>query len=129
MNPSDELSAEDLIKQILRRAIFFGVGLGLLLAVVGYTGLAKGLALGTLASAGNFLLMAWLLPRAVQTGRGKAEAVSFMSLALRFALMGGALFLAFYLFGKPGIGGAALGLFSVQASILAGRWTGRPGRA
>lgn len=114
-----------MVKQVLKKSLLLAVGGCLLLVALSQTGMAKGLALGALAAAGNFILMAAMLPRAVQTGRGKAEAFSLFSIILRFALMGGALYGAFALFGKPGIAGAAIGLFSVQAAILVDRVQGR----
>ncbi len=125
--PSDDAQTAELIKQVLKKSLLLALGGCLLLVALSRPEMAKGLALGALAAAGNFLIMAAMLPKAVQTRRGKAEAFSLFSIVLRFALMGGALFAAFSLFGRPGIAGAAIGLFSVQAAIMVNKVQGRLG--
>ncbi len=97
----------------------------MLLLALGQASWAKGLALGGLASAVNFALMAVFLPKAVGRGRGRAEAFSFFSLIIRFAVMGAALALALYYRPAVAVGACAAGLFMVQFTLVAERWLGR----
>lgn len=112
------------VKDVLKRALIYALGAAILLALIGQGAWAHGVALGALASALNFLLMAWLLPRAVVANRRRAEVASFLSIALRFAFMGGALALALTKssFFSPAL--TAVGLFTVQITILVDRLIG-----
>jgi len=96
----------------------------LVLLVTGLTNYAKGAALGGLASALNFYLMAQLLPRTLGRSRRGAEAMSLMSLVLRFALMGAALAICLKFPGQFAVAACIPALFAVQFVILADRFAG-----
>jgi len=114
------------VKATLRRALYYTVGASLLLLAAGEPAWAKGLALGGLASAANFLLMALLLPRVLrQEGRRGAEGMSFLSVVIRFGLMGLALYVAAVHPQSLSLGACAAGLFAVQATIISDRILGR----
>ena len=108
-------------KSVLKRSLFAVVGAALLLFALGQGPWAKGLALGGLASAANFYLMALMLPRALSEGRGRAQGMSLFSIVIRFALMGGALGLAIFRQESVSVGFCALGLFAVLLTIIAER--------
>jgi hypothetical protein len=115
-------SAPDIfVKSLIKRTLFVVLGTALLLMVLGYTAWAKGLAIGGVASAANLFLMALMLPRALGRKRGAAEGMSFLSIVIRFAVMGGALALALTSNGKVSVAAAAVALFSVQLVMIAER--------
>jgi ATP synthase I chain len=112
------------VKQVITRALLFTVGFSLVLALAGQAAWARGLALGGLASAANFWLMAWLLPRALDPARRRGQAFTLASVVLRFALMGGALAVALSLPQRAAPLAAAAGLFMVQITLLSDRLLG-----
>ena len=112
-------------KSVLKRSLFAVVGAALLLFALGEGPWAKGLALGGLASAANFYLMAMMLPRALSEGRARAQGMSLFSILIRFAVMGGALGLAIYRQDTVSVGWCAAGLFAVQLTIIGERILGR----
>jgi ATP synthase I subunit len=112
------------IRQVIVRALLFTLGGALVLLVLGHPAWAKGLALGGLASAANFLLMSWLLPKALDPGRGKTQGLTLVSVALRFAVMALALGLALSNPQRIAIAPCALGLFMVQITLLSDRFMG-----
>ncbi len=108
----------------MMRALLFTLGGALILLVLGHPDWAKGLALGGLASAANFLIMSWLLPKALDPSRGKTQGFTLVSLALRFGVMAGALGLALADPARIAIAPCALGLFMVQITLLSDRLMG-----
>jgi hypothetical protein len=109
------------VKALIKRTLFVVLGAALLLVALGYPAWAKGLAIGGVASAANLFLMALMLPRALGRKRGAAEGMSFLSIAIRFSVMGGALALALTSQGKVSVAATAVALFSVQMFMIAER--------
>lgn len=111
----------DFAKSIIRQALLLTMAAVISLWIMGNLVWARGLALGSLASAANFALMAWLLPKILNPSRGRAQMLSLGGLSLRFAVMAAALGLAL---AKPDFMAplaTAVGLFSVQLTIGARR--------
>ena len=109
------------VKTLIKRTLFVVLGAALLLLAVGQPAWAKGLAIGGVASAANIFLMALMLPRALGRRRGAAEGMSFLSIVVRFAVMGGALALALTSRGEVSVAATAVALFSVQLVMIAER--------
>lgn len=109
------------VKALIKRTLFVVLGASLLLVVLGYPAWAKGLAIGGVASAANLFIMALMLPRVLGRKRGAAEGMSFLSIVIRFAVMGGALALALSSQGKVSVAATAVALFSVQLVMIAER--------
>ncbi len=115
-----------LVRLVVRRSLGLTLAAAAVLYLWGNASWARGMALGGLVSAANFALMAFLLPRAIGPSRRRAEGWSLLSLSVRLGLMAAALLLA-NLFPKHlALIPCALGLFTVQASILGGRLLGPP---
>lgn len=112
------------LRPVLLRSLLFTLGGALLLVALGQGAWARGLALGGLASAANFLLMSWLLPRVLDPARGRSQGLSLLSLALRFGLLAGALGLALSAPQRVAVAPTALGLFMVQITLLTDRLLG-----
>jgi hypothetical protein len=112
------------VRQVITRALLFALGGALVLTLAGQAAWARGLALGGLASAVNFLIMAWLLPRALDPARRRGQAFTVGSVALRFALMAGALAVALSMPQRVAPLAAAAGLFMVQFTLLSDRLLG-----
>lgn len=70
-NIADEASCDAFIKGIIKKTLWFTLAAALLLLLLGQTAHAKGLALGGLASAANFLFMALWLPRVLGRKLGR----------------------------------------------------------
>lgn len=87
------------------------------LMLLGSVSAAKGFALGSLFSLGNFLAMARHAPKRLGLSRNLATAESFRSLALRLALLGLPLFLAFRL-PEIDVLWTVIGVFNLQLSVL-----------
>ncbi|KMY68893.1 hypothetical protein AAU61_04770 [Desulfocarbo indianensis] len=109
------------VRTLIKHTLFWVLGVSLLLLVLGQSAWAKGLALGGVASAANLFLMAMMLPRVLGRRRGAAEGMSFLSITVRFALMGGALALAIKSGDKVSVAATAVALFSVQLVMIAER--------
>ena len=91
---------------------------GLLMILGGYAPQGKGLILGTIFSAVNFVLIGFGLPNAVgETGRGKTIK-SFGFILLRFSLLSVPLILAATL-QRFDLAATIIGVFMVQLNILA----------
>lgn len=109
------------VRSLIKRTLFMVLGAALLLLVLGQPAWAKGLAIGGVASAANLFLMALMLPRVLGRKRGAAEGMSFLSIVIRFAVMGAALALAITSQGKVSVAATAVALFSVQIVMIAER--------
>lgn len=109
------------VRSLIKRTLFLVLGAALLLLLAGQAPWAKGLAIGGVASAANLFLMALMLPRVLGRKRGAAEGMSFLSIVIRFAVMGGALALALTSGGKVSVAATAVALFSVQIVMIAER--------
>ncbi|MCB2228853.1 MAG: ATP synthase subunit I [Desulfarculaceae bacterium] len=112
------------IKQVITRALLFAVGAALVLVLVGQAPWARGVALGAVASVANFLVMAWLLPRALDPARRRGQAFTVVSVALRFGLMAAALAVALSMPARVAPLAVAAGLFMVQFTLLSDRFLG-----
>ncbi|MEW5913925.1 MAG: ATP synthase subunit I [Thermodesulfobacteriota bacterium] len=111
------------LRRVLVRSLLFTLSGALLLLALGQGSWARGLVLGGLASALNFLIMAWLLPRTLKPGRG-ALGGSLVSLVLRLGLMALALALALMYPARVSVFACAAGLFLVQFTLLSDRLLG-----
>ena len=112
------------VRQVITRALLFALGGALILTLAGQSGWARGLALGGLASAANFLVMAWLLPRALDPAQRRGQAFTVASVVLRFGLMAVALALALSMPQRVAPLAAAAGLFTVQFTLMSDRLLG-----
>jgi len=112
------------VRQVIIRALLLTVGGAIILTLTGQAAWARGLALGGLVSAVNFLVMAWLLPRALDPARRRGQAFTVGSVALRFGLMAGALAVALSMPHRVAPLATAAGLFMVQISLLSNRLLG-----
>ncbi|MBU1273747.1 MAG: ATP synthase subunit I [Proteobacteria bacterium] len=112
------------VRQVITRALLFALGGALILTLAGQAAWARGLALGGLASAANFLAMAWLLPRALDPAQRRGQAFTVASVALRFGLMAAALAVALSMPQRVAPLAAAAGLFSVQFTLMSDRLLG-----
>ena len=112
------------VRQVITRALLFAVGGALILTVAGQASWARGLALGGLASAANFLVMAWLLPRALDPAQRRGQAFTVASVVVRFGLMAVALAVALSMPQRVAPLAAAAGLFTVQFTLLSDRFLG-----
>lgn len=112
------------VRQVITRALLFAVGGALILTLVGQSGWARGLALGGLASAANFLVMSWMLPRALDPAQRRGQAFTVISVVVRFGLMAVALAVALSMPQRVTPLAAAAGLFTVQFTLLSDRFLG-----
>ncbi|MGD8562508.1 MAG: ATP synthase subunit I [Desulfarculaceae bacterium] len=120
-----EEGLEALVKSTLRVSLAITLAISLALLGLGLTTWAKGLALGGIASALNFFLMARLLPRSIDPRRRRAEGFSLLSIALRFSVMGAALALALVFPRQIAVAACALGLFMVQFCLVFNQLIGK----
>lgn len=102
------------VRAVLGRALLVTLVAALAFYVAGGQLWARGLALGGLASAANFVALAWFTPRALLGGRGWGVG----SLALRFGLMAAALAVALTHPDRFSPWATAAGLFVVQVTLL-----------
>ncbi len=112
---------DNFVRSLIKRTLFVVLGASLLLLCVGLPAWAKGLAIGGVASVANIFFMALMLPRVLGRKRGAAEGMSFLSISIRFAVMGGALALALTSRGEVSVAATAVALFSVQLVMIAER--------
>ncbi len=112
------------VRQVITRALLFALGGALVLIFIGQAAWARGLALGALASTLNFLVMAWLLPRALDPAQRRTQAFTVASVALRFGLMAAALAVALSMPQRVAPLAAAAGLFMVQFTLMSDRLLG-----
>ncbi|MCF8034268.1 MAG: ATP synthase subunit I [Desulfarculaceae bacterium] len=112
------------VKQVITRALLFAVAAALILTLTGQSDWARGVALGAIASVANFLVMAWLLPRALDPARRRGQAFTVVSVVLRFALMAAALAVALSMPARVAPLAVAAGLFMVQFTLLSDRFMG-----
>lgn len=112
------------VRQVITRALLFALGGALILTLAGQAAWARGLALGGLASVVNFLVMAWLLPRALDPAQRRGQAFTVASVALRFGLMAAALAVALAMPQRVTALATAAGLFTVQFTLMSDRLLG-----
>ena len=112
------------LRQVITRALLFALGAALVLTLIGQASWARGVALGALASAANFLAMAWLMPRALDPAQRRGQAFTVLSVVLRFGLMAAALAVALSMPQRVAPLAAAAGLFTVQFTLLSDRLFG-----
>lgn len=117
-------------RQVARRAFAAAVMVGLVVYVLGYAAVAKGLVLGALFSVLNFVLMAHVLPHQVGSyeTRKKATGMAFLSVAFRFGLLAIPLIVGLKST-QFRFWAVVVGLFTVQLGILfehlvVRRWVG-----
>ncbi len=103
-------------KKFGSRALATGVVLGLMLVLLGYNTLAKGLVLGTLFSVFNFVLMGQVLPLLLAQSRRRSVLISFGSILGRYILLAIPLLIAAKLT-NFNFFATALGIFMVQIVI------------
>ena len=115
---TDEAGCDAFVKGIVKKTLWLTLAGALLLLALGQTAHAKGLALGGLASAANFVFMALWLPKVLGRKRGLSEALSLLSIVLRFGLMGSALALCLYFPSQFSAAACAVGLFAVQFCLF-----------
>lgn len=84
---------------------------------LGFVPAAKGFALGSLFSVGNFLLMAHHVPKRLGQDSKTAGFAGFLNLLIRLGLLACPLFLAFHL-PKVSVLWTALGILNLQFSVL-----------
>ncbi len=91
---------------------------GLVLVVIGYKPMAKGLILGTIFSVINFVLIGQTLPLRISPSKTKNSLMALISIVFRFALMAVPLVLAAKM-EQLNIAAVICGLFMIQLVILA----------
>ena len=104
-------------KRYCSRAMLIAIGGALLLLVLGYKPLARGLILGTLFSIINFVLMGQSLQARIGKTQSRPTLVALVSVVFRYALMAVPLIIAL-LYEPYHIATAIMGLFMVQMVIL-----------
>lgn len=107
----------DLQKRYCSRAMIVAIAVALVLVVLGYKPLARGLVLGTLFSIINFVLMGQTLQARLAKPRTRPTLAALLSVLARYALMAVPLIIALK-YEPYHIVTAVVGLFMVQAAIL-----------
>lgn len=128
-----EPTLRDIQKHYASRALVLALAVGAALIVFGFKPVGKGLILGTLFSALNFVILGELLPGQVARARRRAVAAALGGKLLRLALLAVPLVVAAR---RPefDLRGVVPGLFTVQLLILwehgvrARKRSGRPVR-
>jgi hypothetical protein len=109
------------VKQLQKKygstAMFIAIVLALILIMLGYKEMAKGLVLGALFSVINFVLMGESLQSRLGRSRRGGTMVSFLLIFLRFGLMAIPLIVSIR-YDQYHIVATIAGLFMVQAIIL-----------
>ena len=110
-------SLRDIQKRYASRALYVALAVGAVLILAGCPSLGKGLILGTLFSAVNFVLIGEMLPRQMGSAGGR-----FVAVLARFTLMAIPLVMAVH---RPEFDllGVVPGLLMVQGVILADHGT------
>lgn len=90
---------------------------GIVIFVLGYQDVARGLLLGGLFSVVNFVLMGTLLPYQVGIPRPKASAIAFASILGRFILLAVPVVVALK-YDRFNVVGVIVGLFAVPVCIF-----------
>lgn len=104
-------------KKLCSQAMLAAIAGALILILFGEKAVGKGLVLGTLFSALNFVLMGHFFHHTMSNSRPRASAAAFGSILFRFALMAIPLIISIRL-DSIHIIGAVIGLFMVQMIIL-----------
>ena len=104
-------------KRYCSRAMLIAIAGALLLILIGFKPMGKGLVLGTLFSIINFLLMAHTIQARLGKSQKRATQFALLSLWLRFAVMAVPLIVALS-FESYHIATTVVGLFMVQLVIL-----------
>ena len=100
------------------RAMTVSILAGLVLIVIGYKTVAKGLILGTIFSVVNFVLIGQTLSFRISQSKSKSSLLSLISIAFRFALMAVPLVMGAKM-EQFNIASVICGLFMIQLVILA----------
>ena len=100
------------------RAMTVSIVAALVLIVVGYKPIAKGLVLGTIFSVVNFVLIGQTLPLRMSQSKSKSSLLSLASIVFRFALMAIPLVMGVKM-EQFNIAATICGLFMIQLVILA----------
>lgn len=104
-------------KRYCSRAMIIAIAGALLLILIGYKPMGRGLVLGALFSIINFVLMAHTIQARLGKSQNRATLFALVSLWLRFAVMAVPLIVALS-FEAYHIATAVVGLFMVQFVIL-----------
>jgi ATP synthase I chain len=104
-------------KKVCSRAMVVAIVAGLVLIIIGYKPIAKGLILGTLFSVVNFVLMGETLTWRLSPSRKRATVISMLSIMLRYALLGVPIVVAVK-FSEYNLPAVVVGLFLVQIVLL-----------
>jgi len=98
-------------------AVSLAVVIGVACFLLAFKAIGKGLILGSLFSAGNFVLMGETLPMRIGHTRKKASGISFLLILARYFLMAIPLALSIKL-AQFDLAATVCGLFMVQATIM-----------
>jgi hypothetical protein len=85
--------------------------------VLGQPAVGRGLVLGTIMSIGNFWIMGLMLPLRLRPSRRQSTLLSFLSILIRYGLMGAAVAVAIRS-ERFDLAAVAVGLLAVPAAIL-----------
>jgi uncharacterized membrane protein len=111
-------------RRIARQTFSVFVVLGLILLLVGYKPIAKGLVLGALFSVFNFILMARALPHQVGFEHRRATVFASFSIFLRLGLLAVPLIIAMKWDAFHWVA-VAVGLFAIPVGIFLDQWIGQ----
>ena len=111
-------SVQDIQKKYCSLAVVAAILIGLVMILAGLKPVGKGLILGTLFSAINFVLMGETLPLKMGKSRPKTFSLSLASIFFRYILMAIPLFFAIKM-EQINLIATICGLFMVQFMILA----------
>ncbi len=106
-------------RRLVRGAFTAAVMVGLVVYLLGFVAVAKGLVLGALFSVLNFIVMAYVLPYQVGAfkSRKRATGLAFVSLAFRFGLLAIPLIVGLKS-DQFKFWAVVVGLFTVQLAIM-----------
>ena len=110
-------SVRELRKRYCPPALLVAILIGLLLVLLGYRDLARGLVLGTLFSIVNFVLMGSSIQLRTRSTRALSSIIAFLLVMMRFALLAIPLVVALQ-YDRFHIVTTIAGLFMVQAVVL-----------
>ena len=111
-------SVQDIQKKYCSLAVLAAILIGLVMILAGVKPVGKGLILGTLFSAINFVLMGETLPLKMGKSKPKTFSLSLASILFRYILMAIPLFFAIKM-EQINLIATICGLFMVQFMILA----------
>lgn len=105
-------------KRYCSRAMVIAICVALVLILIGFKPVGKGLVLGSMFSIINFILIGATLPLKIDPSRRKAAFLSFLSICLRYLLLAIPLVIAVK---QPqfDLTAAVIGIFMIQLVILA----------